>query len=354
MRYQDEEVLRAELRQLVEDVEPSGDALARVLAAQRRRTRSGRMRWDRSRWLSRRFGAAAGLVVAATAVLLVVLMVVPDQSRHTQPVSVRPNSYLAQAEPGVVAAYDVPTGNQVRELATIPDAEVSALVADGDNAYVTTTARDGARQLLRLSPDGRVHTVRRFVPSDVLTARSGRVAYLDGDAVVVEERDKERRIAVPAGVHVRDLALDGDGALAVLTDPVAPGQANSIRVAEPGATSLTERPPLTVPGECGVLAITWSRDDLAALTRDACRTARVRVATLDRDSGQQVGAGVLFDMGVPSEDLKVALSSDRLGRFLLSTSDARQWVVDGVEARRIPPACTPSGMCARVPATFWG
>jgi hypothetical protein len=75
----------------------------------------------------------------------------------------------------------------------------------------------------------------------------------------------------------------------------------------------------------------------------------------DPASGEQLGAGVPFDLraGAVRSDA-VALSADRLGRFLVSGAGTRQWLVDGADVQVVPKACSPGGACAATPATFWG
>lgn len=344
MRHREDDNLRAKLQQLVDDVEPRPDALPRLLVATRRRRRP---------YLAvLRLIAGAGAAVGATALLLVALLGIPGQPQNTTPVSVRPDSYVAQAEPGVIAAFDVSTGRQIGKLGTVAGAEGGTLTADGDQVYTTVAKADG-REILKLSPNGEVEFVKSSVPSDVLAARGGRLAYPADDAVVVLDGKAERRVPIPMGRVVVDLALDRDGRLAVVTRPEGKQAKGTsvLYVVEPGAT---ERSRLPLTRECGPLAITWSGTEVTALMPTQCGSTRVRVSTLNRTTGQQVGAGVPFDVRAELSGRNVELSADPLGRFLVSASNSGQWIVDGATVRSIPPACSPEGNCAGAPGTFWG
>jgi hypothetical protein len=348
VRYQhdtpdDVDRVRTGLRLLVDDVEPRGDALPRLLAAAHRR-KSPR----------RPLIAASVVAVTATAVFLVALLVFPvGPPRGTEPVSVAPNSYLAQSQPGVIASFDLVSGRQLQEVGRVSGGGSGVgLAADGDRVY-TVVARGTERDLVNVSPNGAqvpVAVLPSGGPSPALAAGAGRVAYAAGGAVVVRRGLDQQRIPVPPGLHVVDLALDSDGRLAVLTAP-DPGGAAGIHVVEPGAASMTERPPIVLAGRCGPMAIAWVGHDVAALRPVDCTSGRVRVATLDRTSGEQIGAGVPFDAG--PADGRVGLSADRLGRFLVSEG-ARQWLIDGSDVRTVPPACSPAGGCANEPGVFWG
>ncbi|QUH01100.1 hypothetical protein HUO13_09950 [Saccharopolyspora erythraea] len=334
----EEALLRAQLHRLVDDVEPRGDALPKLLAAARRR-RSPR----------RPLFLAAGAAVAATAVFLVALLSLP--SNRTEPASVQPNSYLAVPGRGVIAAFDVVSGRQVREVATIDGEPAEALATDRERIYAIV-ATGPHRRIVEISADGGQRVVTEaLLHSPVLAAGGGHVAYLDGPAVVVRG-GAERRLPLPRGERVLDLALASDGRLAVLTTREG-SQAGLIRIVAPDAVSLTEQPGIAAAGACGPLAIAWSGQELAALRPTDCGSGRARVTTLDSRSGEQIGAGAPFDTG-PFDGEDVQLSVDRLGRFLISVAGQRQWLVDGSDVRALPPACAPAGQCAVVPATFWG
>jgi hypothetical protein len=343
----EEDVLRGQLHDLVDDVEPRVDALPHVLAAARRR-RSPRRRFV--------MASVAAVGVAATAVFLVTVFALPGQvPRGAEPVSVGPNSYLAEAEPGVIASFDVVSGRQLQQVARLSGRSAGVLAADGNHVYTVVVTGSG-REIVEVLPNGEQRVVRGLpgdAQSPVLAARAGRVAFLDRDGVVVLRNGAEQRLPVPPGVRVLDLALDPDGRLAVLTAPVAPGP-RGIHVVEPGAVSMSERPNIVPAGECGPLAIAWSGREVAALHPVDCASSRVRIATLDRASGEPIGAGVPFDSAPRRLDSGVRLSSDRLGRFLVGAADGRQWLVDGSDVRTVPPACSPSGACATAPGAFWG
>ena len=332
----EEELLRAHLHRLVEDVEPRGDSLPRLLASVRRR-RSPR----------RQLVLAAGAAVAATAVFLVALLAFPE-NRGTEPASVEPNSYVAAPAPDSIAAFNVVTGQQLGRVATLPGAPVGALATDGERVFAIVAA--GPRhQIVESSPRGGQRVLAEVSPqANLLAAGGGRVAYADRDAVVVRGAS-ERRLPVPAGEQVIDLALAADGRLAVLT--AAEGsRAGVIHLVAPEETSMARV--IDPHDDCGPLAVTWSGPEVAALRSAGCDTGRVRVATID-DRGRQIGAGLPFEAGrMDAHD--VQLSTDRLGRFLVSVAGDRQWLVDGSDVRQVPPACAPEGGCAAVAATFWG
>ncbi|GAA4858508.1 hypothetical protein GCM10025787_48790 [Saccharopolyspora rosea] len=335
----DEDLVRTQLHRFVEDVEPSPDALPRVLAAARRR-RSPR----------RNLVLAAGAAVTATAAFLVALLVIPD-GRDAEPVSVQPNSYLASPTTGVIASFDVLSGHENREIARIAGARAGVLAADGDRAY-TAVDDHGRIRIVEVWAGGR-RVVGEVPGTDrpVLAANAGRVAYVDGNAVTVLRGQQRRSIPVPPGLRVHDLALAPDGRLAVLAGP-PDSPRSSVSVVAPAGMSLDGRPEATPPDGCGPLAVTWSGHDLAALQPVDC-SGQVRVATFDSDSGRQLGAGVPFRAGPLVPD-SVQLSTDRLGRFLISTGATGQWLVDGSVVRQVPPACSAGGACAGTPGTFWG
>lgn len=337
---QDVEELRRGLHALVEDVEPRGDALARVLSARQRRSR---------RAPRRPLLAAGGLAVAAAAAVVVALVPAQQgQPQRAEPVSVAPNSYVA-ATGSSVAAFDVLSGQRVRELGELGGPVRGALVADGQQVYARVAA-GGGEDVVRISPDGELARVRHLAaPSPVLAAAGGNVAVLEPSGVVISGAGPERRIAVPAGMQVLDLALAPDGRVAVLT---AEAGGNRIRVVPPGAAAL-DQPPMPVVGVCGPLAIDFSGADLATLS-PLCgggADGRVRISTLDGATGQPLGAGVPFAAGGPADAQRVQLSADRLGRFLVSAGTG-QWLVDEAVVRQVPPACATT--CATTPATFWG
>lgn len=333
--------LRSGLHALVDDVEPRGDALAKLLAARRRHTRKAPRR---------PLFAVGGAAVAATAVFLVALVALPGAPRRPEPVSVAPNSYVAASADGELASYDVLSGRQVRPLAQLGAPVRGAPAADGVRIFARIPA-GGGEDVVGVSADGtRWRVAHATRPGSVLAAGGGRVAHVDADQVVVSGSGAEQRIPVPAGQRVTDLALGGDGRLAVLTSSGADSQ---LGVVPPGATTMR---PLALPaGTCGPLAVTWSGGKIAALSPAACdgSSGRVRITTVD-ENGEMIGAGAPVDLGALPGPERLQLSTDPLGRFLISVTGGGQWLVDGSAVRPVPRACAPSGECAAEPGTFWG
>ncbi|MCX2731561.1 hypothetical protein OOZ19_15055 [Saccharopolyspora sp. NFXS83] len=332
--------LRSGLHALVDDVEPRGDTLPRLLAARQRRSR---------RPSRRPLIAAGGVAVAASAVFLVALAVVPGTSpRQAEPVSIAPNSYVAAPKPGTLASFDVLTGKQHEVLAEVGAPVQGGLAADGDRVYATVPAAGGS-DIVVLGPDRIIRPVaHRTGTGTALAAGGGRFAYAEGDGVVVEGTGGPRRIGLPAGEQALDLAVDHDGRLAVLTSR------SEIHIVAPGGTELGAPMPTPPAGACAPQALAWSDSDVAVLTPAECGNPpaeRMRISTLDGDSGAAVGGGVPFDTGGALGAEQVQLSVDRVGRYLVSVADGRQWLVDGADARPVAPACADTGC---VPATFWG
>lgn len=346
----DGRTVREDLHRLVDDVEPRSDALPRLLAKTRKRKPFvGFVRAV----------SACGALAGVTALVAGVLVFVQGQQYDATPVSVRPNSYLAQPEPGVVASFDISSGRQIRQLATLRGEAAGRLAADGQRVITSVSESDHAK-LVEITPDGQQRTIRSVSDASgkhVFAAAAGRVAYVENDAVVIVDGRGERRVRVPDGFRVIDLALDGRGRLAVLADPnagTAPAVPETIYVVDPGAQAIELQESVPMVGRCGPLAVTWSDGVLATVLPVECSSTEVRVATFDWNTGQQIAAGVPVDIGARPSAVDIGLSADRLGRFLLSTSHSRQWVVDGAEVRSVPPACAPDGACARGPGTFWG
>ena len=341
----DVDLVRAHLHRSVEDVEPRPDALPRLLATHRRRP------------ARRPVFKVAGAVLAATAAVLVALVVFPDQRPGPPaPVSVQPNSYVAQRQPGVLASFDVASGRQLHRLARISGQPSEALAADGDRVYAVASAPEGLR-IVEVAPNGAKRVVHGVAPQarpTALAAGGGRVAYADRNAVVVDlGAGREQRVLVPAGSAVRDLAVSPDGRLAVLTGAPAGGE-SELRVLPPGATTMSASPLASGPSGCGPQALAWSGSDIAALSPVRCGSPRARIQTLNPEDGSRIGAGTPFETGPSPLGEGVRLSADRVGRFLVSASDFRQWLVDDAGPRAIPPACSPAGACGGAPAVFWG
>ncbi|PKW15010.1 hypothetical protein [Saccharopolyspora spinosa] len=335
----DVDLLRAQLHRLVEDVEPKPDALPRLLAATRRR-RSPR----------RPLLALVGAVAVAAAAFVVASLVIPGQ-QEPEPVSVQPDSYLAAPAPGVIASFDVRSGRENQEVARVDGADAGVLATDHDRVYTTVSTSDGRRIVEVLLRGG-----QRVLPGDVgdgrlLTAGGERVAYLDGNAVVVVQGGGQRqRIAIPPELRVDDLALADDGRLAVLAGQQGSRQSLVLLLA-PDATSLAGHVDAVPDATCGPVAIAWSGRDVAALQPVDCGGEQSRVATYAADSGRKIGAGVPFRTP-PLAAGQARLSTDPLGRFLVSTKGKGQWLVDGSMIRPIPPACTDDGACAEGPGVF--
>jgi hypothetical protein len=336
---EDIELVRTQLHQLVDDVEPSGDSLARLLSAARRR-RSPR----------RPLFALIAVAVTVCAVYLAAVVLPYPSQQSPSPVSVAPNSYVAQPEPGVVASFDVLSGHQLREIARVPGSQPGDLAADGRHID-TVVAVGGRREIVQISPDGTKNTVAVLpegAPGMPLAAGGGRIAFTDRDAVVVQHDREQQRIPVLSGARVVDLALNADGRLAVLTSNTSVGGGN-IYVVQPGAVSMTAQP--TMSGQpCGSQAIAWAGPNLAVLHPVDCSSGLVRIGTYDGTNGEQLAAGAAFSAG-RLEAGQVRLSVDQLHRFLVSGVGNRQWLIDGSNARTIPPPCSQDG-CATEPGVF--
>ncbi|MEU6132646.1 hypothetical protein ABZ805_26005 [Saccharopolyspora sp. NPDC047091] len=333
---QDVEELRNALHAIVDDVEPRGDTLPRLLAARQRRSR---------RPSRRPLLAAGGIAVAATAAFLVVLAVVPTGPQAPEPVSIAPNSYVA-APAATLASFDVLSGKRTDVLADLPAPAQGPLAADGNRVYAAVPAAEGS-DIVALGADGIVRPVAHRTGAGALAAGDGLVAYSDAGEIVVDGADRPRRIAVPAGQQVDDLAVGNGGRVAVLTSDAA------IHVVAPGGTELG-RPMSPPAGTCGPRALAWADRNLAVLAAADCGGAeRMRIATLDADNGQAVGGGTPFSTGGDLGADQVQLSADRVGRYLVSVADGRQWLVDGTDVRPVARPCSESG-CATSPATFWG
>ncbi|MHA6802924.1 hypothetical protein [Salinifilum ghardaiensis] len=335
------ERLRAHLQRAVEDVEPEPGAFARVLARTRRR------RHRRVPVLS------AAVTVAAACGLLVYVLAGSQPEGEPHPVSVRPNSYVATAEPGVLALYDIAGGGRGPDLARFDRSRPEALAGTAENVYVLVAGTQ--REIFAVSPDGQRRPVARVPDTadpSILAARSGRVAYVDrraaGEAVVLVAGDRRRELDVPAGSSVRDVALTGGGRVGVL---LGEGRSTELRVVDPSAGAV-EGPAVSGldSGECGPLAVTGSESGVAVLRPAACGSGEVRVTKVDGASGAVTGAGVPFTAGELRPG-RPQLSTDRLGRVLVSAGQ-RQWLVDGAVVRDVPAQCAAD--CAGRPATLWG
>ncbi|MBE9374616.1 hypothetical protein IQ251_09165 [Saccharopolyspora sp. HNM0983] len=326
-----EELMRERLHRLADDVDPRPDALPTLLAATRRRHRRRHVPL-----------LVAVTAAAAVAVLSAVVLVVPGRNA-AEPVSVGPDSYLAQPRPGVVAEFDLGSGAHDRRLAEVP-AATGALAADGERVYAGTA--DG---IVQLAPDG----TGRALPGtdDVperISAAGGRVAFPTAGAVAVLHGGARTSVPLPPGLRVQDLALAPDGALAVLA--AAPGEsAARLYVLPAGAHDWR---PLPDPSGCGPVAVSFSGADVAALQPVSCTDPRLRVTTLRAEDGRIVGGGAVLPAERPLEPGEAGLSTDALGRHLVSVPGGGQWLVDGAEVRDVPWPCTREGECAPDPGVL--
>ena len=341
-RESTEEWLRAQLRRAVEDVEPEPSAFGRVLARARRR------RHRRVPVLS------AAVAAAAVCGLLGYVLVGLPAEDEPQPVSVRPNSYVAAAEPGVLAVYGLGDGGRGPDLAQFDGVRPQALAGTAENVYALVSGAQ--REILAVSPDGRRLPVARVPETadvSILAARSGRVAYVDrrsaGEAVVVVHGGQRQELDVPADSSVRDVALTGDGRVAVL---LGTGRSTELRLVDPAAGAVGGPAVSGLDsGQCGPLAVTGSERGVAVLRPAACGSDEVRVAEVDGASGTVTGAGVPFTAGQLRAG-RPQLSADRMGRVLVSAGQ-RQWLVDGAVIREVPAQCD-AEECTGRPVTLWG
>jgi hypothetical protein len=333
-RNEEAELLRAQLHRLVDDVEPAPDALPRLLSAARRRS------------ARRRLPVVVGVSAAlACATFVAVALGFFAQPRST-PVAVQPDSYVAAPRPGVIAAFDLRTGRQKAEVARVRGADGSDLATDSGRVFTSVSTGRG-RRVVEITQEGERRTIAEVADGRALTAGGGQVAYVDGANRVVALGAGGRRELPLHGMTVLDLALADDGRLALLVERES---TRDVLIAAPGVTTLDGSRELRVVAPCGPLAIAWRDRSLAAVEPD-CSLRRARVATYDATSGRKLGAGEAFDTP-PLDSGGLDLSADELGRFLVSATDRGQWLVDGAQVRRIPPACDPEGHCADGSATF--
>ncbi|TDC94488.1 hypothetical protein E1161_08155 [Saccharopolyspora aridisoli] len=210
-----------------------------------------------------------------------------------------------------------------------------ALVSTSDGRRVVEVTSGGQRDLAEAG-DGRA-----------LTAAGGRVAYAEGDRVVLWIGGERRDLPTPE-LRVIDLALSGDGRLALLAERGGPAE---LLITDPDPTTVAGSRAAPT-GQCGPLAIAGSGPGIAALEPADCTApGRARVATYAADTGRKLAAGVPFATP-PLDPAHVGLSADPQGRVLVSAPDRAQWLVDGTEVLRIPLPCATSGPCTALPATF--
>ena len=330
----DTELVRARMHRAVDDVEPAPDSLPRLLAAARRRRRAPYRR-------------PTFLVVAAAAVVAIFTGVALGfQNPSPQPVSVRPGNYVAAVGAGTIASFDVASGRSQGEFARIAGGEVTDLAGDQGRVFALVSTSEGGRAV-EVTAGGGQRVLAGVGDGRALTAAGGRVAYADGDRVVLWTGGVRRDLPTP-GVRVVDLALSGDGRLALLAERT--GSAELLLTGPDPSTVEGSLPVQT--GPCGPLAIAGSGAEIAALEPADCAVpGRARVATYAADSGRKLAAGVPFATP-PLHPDHLGLSADPQGRALVSLPGRAQWLVDGPEVLPIPQPCAGSGPCTAVPATF--
>lgn len=331
----DEQLVRARLNQLVDDVQPDAGSLTRVLARSRRR-----------RVLRRPVVAGVGVAVAATVALLAVVVPAPAPS-GPQVVGTAPDTYVTQVRSGVLARVDLGSGRRVGEPTRLPG-RVTSLATDGARVYAAVAGERHRVYELEPGQDPRlVATAPAGTPITEVTAVDGRMAYLAGDAVVVPDPGGARTVGVPG--RAVDLAVAADGRLVVLS--VADGSRRArLHALPPGSTSWS---PLPSEQECAPLALAPTGSEVAAVYQVGCEDgAGLRVATFDPVSGERVSAGTPFDIGAASAPARVHLSVGRLGRYLVSVPAAGRWVVDGARVRAVPGACESDGHCLDAPSAL--
>ncbi|GAB3700050.1 hypothetical protein [Saccharopolyspora tripterygii] len=328
----DTELVRARMHRAVDDVEPAPDSLPKLLAAARRRRAAYRR--------------PTFLIVAAAAVVAVFAGVaVGFQTPSPQPVSVRPGNYVAVVGDGVITSFDVASGRSQGEVGRIAGGEVTDLAGDGGRVFALVSTSEGGRAVEVTAGGERVLSGAR--DGRALTAAAGRIAYVDGDRIALWSGGVRRDLHT-AGVRVLDLALSGDGRLALLVERA--GEVEFL-LTRPDPASLRGMRPVAA-GTCGPLAVAGSGADFAVLEPVDCDApGRARVATYAADSGRKLAAGAPFATP-PLVPGGFGLSSDPQGRALVSLPGRAQWLVDGPEVLPIPQPCAGSEPCTAVPATF--
>lgn len=329
----DTELVRARMHRAVADVEPAPDSLPRLLAAARRRRAPHRR--------------PTFLVVAAAAVAAVFIGVALGfQTPDPQPVSVRPGNYVAAVGAGAIASFDVASGRRQGEVAQVSGGEVTDLAEDQGRVFALVSTSDGHR-VVEVAAGGAQRNLADAGDARALTAAGGRVAYADGDRIVLWIGGDRRDLPTP-GLRVIDLALSGDGRLALLAERGGPAE---LLITDPDPTTV-DASRAAPTGPCGPLAIAGSGSDIAALEPADCTApGRARVATYAADTGRKLAAGVPFATP-PLDPAHLGLSADPQGRVLVSVPGRAQWLVDGTEVLQIPLPCAASGPCTALPATF--
>ncbi|MEB3367863.1 PQQ-binding-like beta-propeller repeat protein [Saccharopolyspora mangrovi] len=328
----DTELVRVRLQRAVADVEPAPDSLPRLLAAARRR----RAPYRRPTFL---------VLAAAVVVAVFVGVAVSFQTPTPQPASVRPGDYVAAVRDGVVATFDVASGRERGEIARISGGAATELAGDQGRVYAMLSTSEGGR-VVEVTAEGQ-RPIADVRDGRALTAHGGRVAYSDGDHVVVWTGGTRRDMPTP-GMRVLDLALSGDGRLALLVER---GARAELLLTDPEPSTVDDARAVSTAG-CAPLAITGAGQEIAALEAADCTgPGRARVATYAADSGRKLAAGVPFATP-PLPPGRVGLSADPQGRTLVSVPGEAQWLVDGPEVLPLPLPCAPAEPCTTLPATF--
>ncbi|SFE56045.1 hypothetical protein SAMN04487819_116130 [Actinopolyspora alba] len=331
----DEQLVRNGLHALVADVEPSATALPRVLAGRRRR--SG----------ARTVLGVTGAVAATTAALLLTLVFVVDRSPPTVPTGTAPDSYVTQLADGTLVSVMLETG-EVRHEFGRPDTDVTALARGEEHVYAATA--DGG--VLRMGTDATVRRMRGVVPGGEVTAidtSDGRLAVASGNRVSLVSGNTTRRITLPAGLVVRDLALDRSGRLALVVRDRTSSEPPTLRVIPAGGDSAARLDTFEVG--CGPLRTAWTSTGLAVLRPDECAvTEAVRITTIDPTTGSRIGGGVHLRLDRPigaTDDIRV--STDATDRMLVSTTTGNMWLVDGTGVGSVTGHCASRRDCASIP-----
>ncbi len=334
----DEQLVRAHLSELVDDVRPAPGSLARVLAGSRR----GRGPW-------RPALAGTGAVVAAVASFLAVVVLSSAPSGpEPRPVGTGTDSYITQTRGGVLARVDLRSGREAGKIAELPG-RVMSLAADGERVYAAVS---GERQRIYELVAGRAPEVVTAVEGDAsltdLTAAHGRIAYLHDGDVVVRAGPEERTMPAPDGAV--GLALAPSGRPVVLTESRGGKRSAALRIADPESSGWTR---VRTGTGCAPLAVAPVETGIAVLYRVDCRAdGAVRVAALDPATGRRRSAGTPFDAGSGLRRGHVQLSAGPLGRYLVTAPSGGRWLVDGAQVRALPDPCGSGAGCAGTPSAL--
>ena len=239
----------------------------------------------------RRLAAAAGFVLAGTAVYLCFW-----------PVPAEPVSWAASTPPGYTGAHAPNTRLAGLRMIAIGDEFGPEHMATGPDGRLYAAMTSG--NLLRVAPDGGRH--------EVFANTGGRVLGFDFDA-------NGRMIAADAMKGL--LAITADGRVTVLADHVTPDDpiryANSLVVAPDGTIYFTDASGRFSPAE-------WGGTYEASVLDILEQAATGRVLAHDPATGKTriVAHGLSFANGI-------ALSSDGHTLFVSETGRYRLWKIDG-------------------------